>query len=189
MPDFVQAITVCDRVSASRLSTAANRQIRPSSSVCRPAWHLLRCRPPSGRRLANLVGVGAALGMSIILTGCGAPAPKDYGGAWTRVNQFQSAPTEIPLAPAYAFFASPMDATLMTMLRRWTRDNGMQLSYQAGSDFTLYQPVAKLRTGDLQAAVSELNAVYSSQGLLITADNKRILVRNADVASLPSGSN
>jgi len=115
----------------------------------------------------------------IALTGCGAPAPKDYGGSWTPVNRFQSAPTEIPLSPAYTFYASPMDATLRSMLNRWASDNGLQLSYQIASDFTLHQPVSRIRTSDIQSAVSELSAIYAPQGIAIAADGKQIVVQAA----------
>jgi hypothetical protein len=99
------------------------------------------------------------------------------------VNRFQSAATEIPLSPAYTFYASPMDATLRTMLKRWALDNGLQLSYQIGSDFTLHQPVAKVRTTDLQSAMGELSAIYSPQGVSVSADGKQILVQAASAAA------
>ncbi|MDM0040286.1 hypothetical protein QTH89_10640 [Variovorax sp. J22G21] len=82
-----------------------------------------------------------------------------------------------------------MDATLRTLLKRWATDNGLELAYQSGSDFTLYQPIAKLRTNDLQSAVSELSGIYAQQGVLVTADNKRILVQNTGIAQATPGSN
>lgn len=102
------------------------------------------CRAAPVRPRSKCLAAGMSLAVSITLAACGAPAPKNYGGAWTPVNRFQSAPTEIPLSPTYTFYASPMDATLRTMLHRWASDNGLQLSYQIGSDFTLHQPVAKV---------------------------------------------
>lgn len=83
-----------------------------------------------GARVRATNRLSAATALSILaatLVGCGAPAPKEYGGSWTPVNRFQSAATEIPLSPAYTFYASPMDATLRTMLKRWASDNGLQL--------------------------------------------------------------
>lgn len=118
-----------------------------------------------------------------LLSGCGAPAPKDYGNSWEQVNRFQAEPIEIPLSPAYVFYASPMDTTLRNMLKRWASDRGLQLSYQFGSDFTLHQPVAKVRTNDIQSAMGELNAIYATQGLTITADDKQILVQNSSTAA------
>ena len=136
------------------------------------------------RRLAVAV---SSIGTVAVLSGCGAPAPKDYGGSWSPVNRFQSAPSEIPLSPVYTFYAFPMDATLRTMLGRWASDNGLQLSYEIGSDFTLHQPVAKVRTNDIQAAVGELNAIYARQGLYIWADGKRIVVQPSAAAPVPAG--
>lgn len=128
-------------------------------------------------------GAPASVILAIALTGCSAPAPKDYGGSWMPVNRFQSAPTEIPLSPAYTFYASPMDATLRTMLTRWAADNGLQLVYQIGSDFTLHQPVARVRTNDIHAAVSELSAIYAPQGIVVVAEGKRIVVQPAAIAA------
>lgn len=139
-----------------------------------------------GARVRATNRLSAATALSILaatLVGCGAPAPKEYGGSWTPVNRFQSAATEIPLSPAYTFYASPMDATLRTMLKRWASDNGLQLSYQIGSDFTLHQPVAKVRTNDLQSAMGELSAIYAQQGVSVSADGKQILVQATGAAA------
>lgn len=135
-------------------------------------------------RATARLSAGTALSiLAVTLVGCGAPAPKDYGGSWAPVNRFQSAATEIPLSPAYTFYASPMDATLRTMLKRWASDNGLELSYQIGSDFTLHQPVAKVRTNDLQSATAELSAIYAQQGVSVSADGKQILVQATGAAA------
>ena len=144
----------------------------------------VRDRMPVARRFAT-GGIALVL---MTLGGCGAPRPKDYGGSWTPVNRFQAAPTEIPLSPVYTFSASPMDATLQSMLKRWAQDNRLQLNYRLGSDFTLYQPVAKVRTSDLQAAVTELSAIYAPQGVAVTSDGKEILVQSTNAAPVTSGS-
>ena len=121
----------------------------------------------------------AALFVVFVLTACGTPPPEDYGGGWMPVNRFQDSPAEIPLSPDYTFYAAPIDATLKTMLERWAKDAGLKLSYRLGSDFTLFKPVSQIRTTDLQAAASELSAIYSAQGVLVTADSKQILVQPA----------
>ena len=69
--------------------------------------------------------------------------------------------------------------TLKAMLERWATDAGLKLSYRLGSDFTLYKPVARIRTTDLQAAASELTTIYAAQGVFVTADSKQILVQAA----------
>jgi hypothetical protein len=76
-----------------------------------------------------------------------------------------------------------MDATLRTMLKRWASDNGLELSYQIGSDFTLHQPVAKVRTNDLQSATAALSAIYAQQGVFVSADGKQILVQATGAAA------
>lgn len=138
----------------------------------------------------------ALMGTSMIallaLTGCGTPAAKDFGGRWKPANRFQDAPTEIPLAKTYTYYASPMDGTLKTMLTRWSKDSGMQLSYDLPADYTLYKPVSQIHTTDIQAATAELSSIYGAQGVSVSADNRRIVVQAvsqapADAAAPASG--
>jgi hypothetical protein len=124
----------------------------------------------------------ALLLIAALLAGCGAPPPVDFGGNWTPVNRFQDKPHAIPLSPAYTYYASPLDGTLRTMLRRWANDNAMPLVWQLDSDYTLYEAVANLHATDLQAAIGQLNKIYAAQGVLITADPERIQVRSANAS-------
>lgn len=76
-----------------------------------------------------------------------------------------------------------MDETLRTMLRRWAKDSGMQLSYQLQSDYTLYKAITKIHTTDVREAASELSAIYAAQGVSVTTDDREILVRAVKAAS------
>ncbi len=103
------------------------------------------------------------------------------------MNRYAASAEEIPLYQSYLFHASPMDGTLKTMLTRWAKDSKMALSYQHPSDFTLYEPVAQIRTNDLQQAVSQLTAAYAGQQVSITAGGNQIVVRIAQVdAGIPA---
>lgn len=126
--------------------------------------------------------MGASMIAVLALAGCGTPAAKDFGGRWKPVNRFQDAPTEIPLAKTYTYYASPMDGTLKTMLARWAKDSGMQLAYELPSDYTLFKPVTQIRTPDIQSAASELTSIYAAQGVRVSADNRRIVVQLASQA-------
>lgn len=125
----------------------------------------------------KLTRTGAMLLAVTALAGCGTPPAKNFAGPWKPVNHFQSTPTEIPLNPAYVFYASPMDETLKTMLTRWARDSGRELSYQLSFDVTLYQPVSGIRTTDIDDAVARLNSIYATQGVLVSATARHIEVR------------
>lgn len=127
--------------------------------------------------------MGASMIATLALTGCGTPAAKDFGGRWKQVNRYQDAPTEIPLAKTYTYYAAPMDGTLKSMLTRWAKDSGMQLSYDLPSDYTLYKPVTQIHTTDLQSAMAELNSIYAAQSVSISADNRRIAVQALSQAS------
>ncbi|BDU23252.1 hypothetical protein [Dyella sp. GSA-30] len=116
---------------------------------------------------------------ALALSGCGTPPAKDFGGSWKPVNRFQDAPTEIPLAQPYAFYASPMDGTLKAMLTRWSKDSGMVLSYQLHSDYTLFKPVSQIHTPNAKAAAAELSAIYASEGVQITVNDRQIVVEEA----------
>ena len=121
--------------------------------------------------------MGTSMIAMLALAGCGTPAAKDVGWRWKPANRFQDAPTEIPLAKTYTYYASPMDGTLKTMLTRWAKDSGMQLSYDLPADYTLYKPVSQIHTTDLQSAASELSSIYGTQGVSVSADNRRIVVQ------------
>ena len=75
-----------------------------------------------------------AMTTAILMSACRtAPAP-DFGGEWRPVNRFDESTREIPLDPAYTYYALPMDGTLKGLLARWARDTHSRLSYQLASD-------------------------------------------------------
>lgn len=112
------------------------------------------------------------------LTACATTAP-EYGGRWKPVNRYAELPQEIPLYEAYAFYPSPMDGTLKSMLERWARDSKMTLSYLHLSDFTLHSAVAGIHTNSLQEAVSQLTTAFAQQGVSITAEGNQIVVHGS----------
>lgn len=130
----------------------------------------------------NLFGYAVAGTAIVLLTtllaGC-ASRPKDYWGKWYPVNRYQHTPTSIPLNADYMYYATPMDGTLRTMLRRWAKDSGMQLSYQLQSDYTLIQPASAIRTIDIHRALADLNSIYTSQGIQLYSLNNEIVAKAA----------
>lgn len=124
--------------------------------------------------------------LASLLAACGTTPAPNFRGRWQSVNQMDAQPRELPLHRAYLYAPSPMDRTLKTMLTRWARDSRMTLSYLYGSDFTLHQPVAGISSPSLQQAVSELNAAYAGQGIVIDADTRQITVRAAGSVVPPS---
>ena len=134
---------------------------------------------------------GAATLLVIVIgacTGCATTPAPEYGGLWKPVNHYADTPQELPLHQTYQFYPSPMDGTLKTMLERWARDSKMSLSYQHTSDFTLHAAVAGIRTNDLAEAASQLSDAYAAQGVSITTEGNRIVVRSATPAAVATGS-
>lgn len=119
--------------------------------------------------------------LACVLAACGTTPAPNFRGRWQPVNQLDSVPRELPLHQAYVYAPSPMDRTLKNMLTRWARDSRMTLSYLHSSDFTLHQPVASISSQSLQQAISQLNAAYAEQGIVMDADAKQITVRSASV--------
>lgn len=119
------------------------------------------------------------------MAGCATQPAPGFGGRWQQVNRFAEEPQEIPLHQTYEFFASPLDGTLKTMLERWARDSKMGLSYQPSMDYTLYAPVADVHTGDLHDATVRLSTIYAGQGLAISVEGNRIVVRSALASATP----
>jgi type IV pilus biogenesis protein CpaD/CtpE len=129
--------------------------------------------------------------LSAMLAGCATRPAPDFRGRWKAVNRYAETAQEIPLQQAYSFRASPMDGTLRNMLSRWAKDSKMTLSYLHPSDFTLYAPVARIDTYDLQQAAAQLTTAYAAQRVRVTHSGNQIIVSLADVpasddASSPS---
>jgi hypothetical protein len=86
-----------------------------------------------------------------------------------------------------------MDETLRTMLRRWTKDAGLQFSYQLQSDYTLYKAATQIHTTDVYSATSELSSIYAAQGVSVTTNGREIRVSgahapdSAGAATTPAG--
>lgn len=117
--------------------------------------------------------------MAVVLSGCTAPPPRDFGGAWRAVNRFDASPQAISLQRPYEFFASPLDGTLKAVLTRWAKDTGRTLAYQWPEDYTLPVPASDIHTGSLDAALARLGEIYAAQGMAITAPPREIRVAPA----------
>jgi len=121
------------------------------------------------------------------MVGCATTPAPDFRGRWKAVNRYAADTREIPLHETYLFYPAPMDGTLKTMLTRWARDSNMSLSYLHTSDFTLHAPVARIRTGDLQDALSQLNTAYDGRGVVISVSQNQIVVRSLEQAPSTTG--
>lgn len=130
---------------------------------------------PNLRLRMGMLGLVPAL-----LAACATPPPPGIQGRWRPVNRFDAAPQAIPLHVEYAYYASPLDRTLKGMLERWARDRHMTLEYRHEADFTLFGPVAQLRTTDLAAAVAQLQAIYAPQHVAIAVQGERIVVTRGE---------
>lgn len=117
--------------------------------------------------------------VALFVSACGTTPAPNFRGRWQPLNHFDESPRALPLAQAYIYAPSPLDRTLKNMLTRWARDSRMTLSYLHGADYTLYEPVAGISTASLEQAISELNAAYGGQGIMITTDGRQIVVRGA----------
>lgn len=158
-----------------------------------PCLRAPRCARANSMRIGDSVSTKTAMGirggalallmlLTMAMTGCATRAP-EYSGRWKAVNRYAETPQEIPLHQAYAFYPSPMDGTLKTMLERWARDSKMTLSYLHSSDFTLHSAVADINTNDLQEAVTQLSAAYAAQGVSVTTEGNQIIVRGSASAT------
>ena len=125
---------------------------------------------------------------AVSIAGCATPSAPEPRGKWVPVNRFADAPQAIPLTQSYVYQASPADGTLKTMLTRWARDSRMSLSYQHPNDYTLYRPVADIRTPSLVEATAALTSAYASQKVVVVAERGQIVVSFAyqGDASMPA---
>jgi hypothetical protein len=118
----------------------------------------------------------------LLLAGCATPSAPDYHGKWKPVNRYAATATQIPLAKTYVFFATPMDGTLKTMLTRWAKDTGIQLSYNVRADYTLIAQAAQINTSNIHQAASELNEIYAPEGISVAVSDWQITVQALNTA-------
>jgi hypothetical protein len=123
------------------------------------------------------------LASTALLAACTTPEAPGVRGRWKPVNGFAEAPQAIPLQESYLYQAHPADATLKNMLGRWARDRKMSLSYLHPNDYTLHEPVARIQTSDVHAAVRALSDAYAGQGVRIAVQDNQIVVRAAGAAA------
>jgi hypothetical protein len=127
-----------------------------------------------------------ASSVAVLLSACGTPPAKDFGGRWKPVNKYDDKVVEIPLAVPYTYYAAPMDGTLKTMLTRWTTDTGMKLDYKLRSDFTLSKGTSGIHTTEARDAASQLSAIYAPQGVVVLINGPEIVVEEASAIVPPA---
>lgn len=126
--------------------------------------------------LSSKLSLCVVISLAAMLSACGTPAPKDFGGRWRPINRYDDKPVEIPLAVPYTYYAAPMDGTLKTMLTRWSSDTGTKLSYRLRSDFTLPKAAADIHTSEIRDAASQLSAIFAPQGVAVVVAGPEIVV-------------
>jgi hypothetical protein len=138
---------------------------------------------PSVNRTLNPLAFGLVSALAMLLSACGTPAAKDFGGRWKPVNRYDDKTVEIPLAVPYTYYAAPMDATLKTMLTRWTTDTGLKLSYRLRSDFTLSKSTAQIHTSELRDAAAQLSKIYAPQGVAVIVDGPTLVIEEVSTVT------
>jgi hypothetical protein len=122
----------------------------------------------------------------MLLSACGTPAAKDFGGSWKPVNKYDDKVVEIPLALPYTYYAAPMDGTLKTMLTRWTKDTGLKLAYRLRSDFSLTRAASGIHTTELRDATAQLSTIYGAQGVAVTVNGSELVVEEVSASTVPA---
>lgn len=125
-------------------------------------------------------------GFALLLSACGTPPAKDFGGRWRPVNKYDDKVVEIPLAVPYTYYAAPMDGTLKTMLTRWTTDTGMKLAYRLRSDFSLTRAASGIHTTELRDATTQLSTIYGAQGVAVTVNGSDLVVEEVSASTTPA---
>lgn len=142
--------------------------------------------PRVNRTLPPALSICLVSALAVLLSACGTPAAKDFGGRWKPVNRYDDKTIEIPLAVPYTYYAAPMDGTLKTMLTRWTSDTGMKLQYKLRSDFTLPKSTASIHTTEVRDATSQLSTIYAQQGVAVTVQGPDLIVEELSAVTAPS---
>jgi hypothetical protein len=141
---------------------------------------------PSVNRTLNPLALSLVSALAMLLSACGTPAAKDFGGRWKPVNKYDDKVVEIPLALPYTYYAAPMDGTLKTMLTRWTKDTGLKLAYRLRSDFSLTRAASGIHTTELRDATAQLSTIYGAQGVAVTVNGSELVVEEVSASTTPA---
>ncbi|WP_413623766.1 hypothetical protein [Luteibacter sp. Lutesp34] len=159
---------------------------RESLRLLRPSLDLLTTYQPCVKsHMPSKLSICVLLSFAAMLSACGTPAAKDFGGRWKPVNRYDEKAVEIPLALPYTYYAAPMDGTLKAMLTRWTSDTGIKLVYKLRSDFTLPKSTSTIHTTEVRDAASQLSAIYAPQGVAVVVDGPVLVVEETSAATAP----
>lgn len=110
------------------------------------------------------------------LAGCSTPGAPEPKGKWMPVNRMSEVTHAIPLNQSYVFQAAPVDSTLKGLVTRWAKDAGLTLAYLHPNDYTLFAPVARIRTYSAVEAAAALSAAYADQHVAVAVDGNRLVV-------------
>lgn len=163
------------RTFGEKFSMEARQRKRGPHVAHATSFHARYARTPMA--CAAFSRMGAMAAMAFLLASCATPVPPEAKGKWVPVNRYAEKPVEIPLNPKHLYQPTPADGTLKSMLDRWANDLGVELVYQHPNDYTLHSLVAEIRTHDPMQAISAVSRAYAEQGVVITLDSKRMLVR------------
>lgn len=118
----------------------------------------------------------AAMLATAFLAGCATPPASEPRGKWRPVNHLPEVTRALPLNHSYVYQVTPIDGTLKGLLTRWAKDGELTLSYLHPNDYTLFAPVAEIRTYSLTEAAAALSSAYASHGVVVTVERSRIVV-------------
>lgn len=141
---------------------------------------------PRVKKLLQPALILCVSGLALLLSACGTPSAKDFGGRWKPVNKYDDKAVEIPLAVPYTYYAAPMDGTLKVMLTRWTSDTGIKLVYKLRSDFTLPKTTSAIHTTEVRDAASQLSAIYAPQGVAVVVEGPELVVEEVSSIASPT---
>lgn len=113
----------------------------------------------------------------LTLGGCNStpPAP-NFSSSWQPLNTYADKITEIPLVRQHYFEPLPIDGTLKNMLSRWGHEAGMSFNYNHTSDFTLSHEVSRIKQPNIEAAIAEINEIYTTKQIVISVASGQLVV-------------
>lgn len=130
----------------------------------------------------------SAVVVMCLLAACGTKPAPDFRGRWREVNTIDAEPRPIPLRPVHTFAVLPSDRTLRDVVDRWGRESNRRVAYRAPLNYSVHLQATKVTAASLDAALGQLEAAYSAQGIGISLEGDAILVTARAAVAAPAAS-
>ena len=106
----------------------------------------------------------------VLLSACASDGAPNFGGSWQPVNRYPSAAATTP-----TYVISARDASLRSLLQRWSTQDGLQLDDRLNQDYPLPATLTGFRHLSLPQALLALQTLYAREQVMLELQGRQLL--------------